>query len=50
MRDRIILSILYLGMSQRETANETGVSLETVNKYWQEFVEEVVQGGLDNVL
>ena len=50
LKNRIILCLLYLGMSQRETATETGASLETVNKYWQEFVEEALQGGLDNVL
>ena len=50
VKKRIVSDILYGGMTQRETVTETGASIETVNKYWQEFVEEVSQHGLDNVL
>ena len=45
VKNQIVADILYDGLVQREVATKRGINLETVNKYWREFVSEVARTG-----
>ena len=45
VKNQIVGDILYDGLGQREVATKRGINLETVNKYWREFVSEVARTG-----
>ncbi len=49
-RRRVIVDILYEGLTQRETAEKEHISLPTVNTIWQGFVAKTQADGLSQTL